>query len=59
MVANIKTVVALSADKATVPINLYGANKLPTDKLFIVANSYTGSDGTKFAVLRYRNVMGR
>ena len=54
----IKRVVALSTDKASSPANLYGATKLTSDKLFIAGNSYSGSDGTRFAVVRYGNVMG-
>lgn len=53
----IKGVVALSTDKASCPINLYGATKLASDKLFIAGNSYSG-DGTRFSVVRYGNVMG-
>jgi UDP-N-acetylglucosamine 4,6-dehydratase (inverting) len=53
----VKRVVALSTDKASSPINLYGATKLASDKLFISGNSYSGSSGTKFAVVRYGNVM--
>lgn len=56
--ANVKRVVALSTDKASSPINLYGATKLASDKLFTAANSYSGAEGTKFAVVRYGNVMG-
>lgn len=55
--ANVKKVVALSTDKASSPINLYGATKLASDKVFISANSYSGN-GTKFSVVRYGNVMG-
>ena len=51
-------VVALSTDKASSPINLYGATKLASDKLFIAGNSYAGSRGTRFSVVRYGNVMG-
>ena len=51
-------VVALSTDKASSPINLYGATKLASDKLFVAANSYSGEHGTKFGVVRYGNVMG-
>jgi len=58
MEANVKKVIALSTDKAAAPVNLYGATKLAADKLFIAANSYTGTQGTKFAVVRYGNVMG-
>jgi UDP-N-acetylglucosamine 4,6-dehydratase len=54
----VKRVVALSTDKASSPINLYGATKLASDKLFIAGNSYSGSDKTRFAVVRYGNVMG-
>ncbi|MDB4842899.1 UDP-N-acetylglucosamine 4,6-dehydratase (inverting) [Gammaproteobacteria bacterium] len=55
---NIKGVVALSTDKASSPINLYGASKLASDKLFVAGNSYSGEKGTKFSVVRYGNVMG-
>jgi len=54
----VKRVVALSTDKACNPINLYGATKLCSDKLFVAANSYSGDSGTKFAVVRYGNVVG-
>ena len=54
----VKKVVALSTDKASSPVNLYGASKLASDKLFIAANAYSGTSGTKFAVVRYGNVMG-
>ena len=54
----IKKVVALSTDKASNPINLYGATKLASDKLFVAANSYTNLNNTKFSVVRYGNVMG-
>jgi UDP-N-acetylglucosamine 4,6-dehydratase len=54
----VKRVVALSTDKASSPINLYGATKLTSDKLFIAGNSYSGSEDTRFAVVRYGNVMG-
>jgi UDP-N-acetylglucosamine 4,6-dehydratase (inverting) len=54
----IKRVVALSTDKASNPINLYGATKLASDKLFIAGNSYAGTHDTRFAVVRYGNVMG-
>ncbi|MDS1140031.1 UDP-N-acetylglucosamine 4,6-dehydratase (inverting) [Pusillimonas sp. SM2304] len=54
----VKRVVALSTDKASSPINLYGATKLASDKLFVAGNSYSGGEGTKFAVVRYGNVMG-
>ena len=51
-------VVALSTDKASNPINLYGATKLASDKLFIAGNSYSGKNDTRFSVVRYGNVMG-
>lgn len=54
----IKRVVALSTDKASNPINLYGATKLASDKLFISGNAYAGTHDTRFAVVRYGNVMG-
>lgn len=54
----IKRVVALSTDKASGPINLYGATKLASDKLFVAANSYSGTHETRFSVVRYGNVMG-
>jgi len=54
----VKSVVALSTDKASSPANLYGATKLTSDKLFIAGNSYSGEHGTKFSVVRYGNVMG-
>jgi len=54
----IKRVVALSTDKASSPINLYGATKLASDKLFVAGNSYSGGHHTRFAVVRYGNVMG-
>ena len=54
----IKRVVALSTDKASNPINLYGATKLASDKLFVAANAYAGSHDTRFSVVRYGNVMG-
>ncbi|NCC54995.1 MAG: UDP-N-acetylglucosamine 4,6-dehydratase (inverting) [Erysipelotrichia bacterium] len=56
--SNVKKVVALSTDKAVNPINLYGGTKLVSDKLFTAANSYSGADGTRFAVVRYGNVAG-
>jgi len=55
---DIKRVVALSTDKASSPANLYGATKLASDKLFVAGNSYSGIDHTRFAVVRYGNVMG-
>src|SRR5690606_30570031 len=54
----VKRVVALSTDKASSPINLYGATKLASDKLFVAGNSYSGGRATRFAVVRYGNVMG-
>ena len=54
----IKRIVALSTDKASNPINLYGATKLASDKLFVAGNSYAGLHDTRFAVVRYGNVMG-
>jgi len=54
----VRRVVALSTDKASSPINLYGATKLASDKLFVAGNSYSGSHDTRFAVVRYGNVMG-
>ena len=54
----VKRVVALSTDKASSPANLYGATKLASDKLFIAGNSYAGDRDTRFAVVRYGNVMG-
>tara|TARA_B110000091_G_scaffold184419_1_gene203677 strand:- start:145 stop:1143 length:999 start_codon:yes stop_codon:yes gene_type:complete len=55
---NVKSVVALSTDKASSPINLYGATKLASDKLFVAGNAYSGEHGTQFSVVRYGNVMG-
>ena len=54
----VKGVVALSTDKASSPINLYGATKLASDKLFVAGNHYAGGKGTHFSVVRYGNVMG-
>lgn len=54
----VKRVVALSTDKASSPVNLYGATKLASDKLFVAGNSYSGGHDTRFAVVRYGNVMG-
>tara|TARA_B100001057_G_C22648289_1_gene871044 strand:- start:21 stop:1019 length:999 start_codon:yes stop_codon:yes gene_type:complete len=54
----VKKVVALSTDKASNPINLYGASKLASDKLFVAGNAYSGEVKTKFSVVRYGNVMG-
>jgi UDP-N-acetylglucosamine 4,6-dehydratase len=55
---NIQRVVALSTDKACAPINLYGATKLASDKLFVAANNISGWNPIKFSVVRYGNVMG-
>jgi UDP-N-acetylglucosamine 4,6-dehydratase (inverting) len=55
---NVKKVVALSTDKAVNPINLYGATKLASDKLFIAANAYSGPHDTTFSIVRYGNVAG-
>ena len=54
----VKRIVALSTDKASSPANLYGATKLTSDRLFVSGNSYSGGHNTKFAVVRYGNVMG-
>jgi UDP-N-acetylglucosamine 4,6-dehydratase/5-epimerase len=54
----VRKVIALSTDKAANPINLYGASKLASDKIFIAANNLSGSLGTRFAVVRYGNVVG-
>ena len=56
--AGVNRVVALSTDKASSPINLYGATKLTADKLFVAANNYSFTYGTTFSVVRYGNVMG-
>jgi UDP-N-acetylglucosamine 4,6-dehydratase len=56
--ANVRRVVALSTDKAANPVNLYGASKLAADKIFVAANHLSGTDGTKFSVVRYGNVIG-
>jgi UDP-N-acetylglucosamine 4,6-dehydratase/5-epimerase len=56
--AGVKKVVALSTDKAANPINLYGASKLASDKIFTAANHLSGARGTRFAVVRYGNVVG-
>ncbi|MGI9518462.1 MAG: UDP-N-acetylglucosamine 4,6-dehydratase (inverting) [Pirellulaceae bacterium] len=56
--AGVEKVVALSTDKAASPINLYGATKLCSDKLFVACNSLSGQSGTRFAVVRYGNVLG-
>lgn len=54
----VERVIALSTDKAAAPVNLYGATKLVSDKLFVAANSYAGGQKTRFAVVRYGNVVG-
>lgn len=54
----VKKVIALSTDKAANPINLYGATKLASDKIFVAANNTSGSIGTRFSVVRYGNVVG-
>ena len=56
--AGVRQVVALSTDKAANPINLYGASKLAADKIFIAANQLSGTNGTRFSVVRYGNVIG-
>ncbi len=56
--SNVSRVIALSTDKAAAPINLYGATKLTSDKLFVSANNYAGHSKTLFSVVRYGNVMG-
>ena len=58
MQSGVMNVIALSTDKAAAPINLYGATKLTSDKLFIAANNYKGWHDIKFSVVRYGNVMG-
>jgi UDP-N-acetylglucosamine 4,6-dehydratase/5-epimerase len=55
---NIKNVVALSTDKASRPVSLYGATKLASDKMFVASNAYSGEHKTRFSVVRYGNVMG-
>jgi len=54
----VKTVIALSSDKAAAPVNLYGATKLCADKLLVAGNSYSGIHNTRFSVVRYGNVLG-
>jgi len=56
--AGVEKVIALSTDKAVSPINLYGASKLASDKIFVAANHLSGSLGTRFSVVRYGNVLG-
>lgn len=58
MSSNVHRVIALSTDKAAAPINLYGATKLASDKLFIAANNHRGSRDIRFSTVRYGNVMG-
>lgn len=58
LATNVKIVIALSTDKAAAPINLYGATKLVSDKLFIAANNIIGNRDLRFSVVRYGNVMG-
>ena len=55
---SVEKVIALSTDKASAPINLYGATKLASDKLFVAANNIVGKRKTRFAVVRYGNVIG-
>ncbi len=56
--SGVDKVVALSTDKAANPINLYGASKLASDKIFVAANNLSGANGTRFSVVRYGNVLG-
>lgn len=56
--SNVRRVIALSTDKACNPINLYGASKLASDKIFVAGNNLSGADGPRFAVVRYGNVVG-
>lgn len=58
LIANVEKVIALSTDKAANPINLYGATKLASDKLFVAANNIAGGHETRFSVVRYGNVVG-
>ncbi|NJN20412.1 MAG: UDP-N-acetylglucosamine 4,6-dehydratase (inverting), partial [Leptolyngbya sp. RL_3_1] len=58
LAANVQKVIALSTDKAANPINLYGATKLASDKLFVAANNMAGGHPTRFSVVRYGNVVG-
>jgi UDP-N-acetylglucosamine 4,6-dehydratase/5-epimerase len=58
LASNVKKVMALSTDKAANPINLYGATKLASDKLFVAANNMVGKQSTSFSVVRYGNVVG-
>lgn len=56
--SGVQKVLAMSTDKATAPVNLYGATKLVAEKLFVQANSYSGANGARFACVRYGNVVG-
>ena len=56
--SGVRRVIALSTDKAANPINLYGASKLASDKIFVAANAIAGNQPTRFAVVRYGNVIG-
>jgi len=58
LACGVKKVIALSTDKAASPVNLYGASKLASDKIFVAANNLSGSVGTRFSVVRYGNVVG-
>jgi UDP-N-acetylglucosamine 4,6-dehydratase len=58
LACGVKRVIALSTDKAASPINLYGASKLASDKIFVAANNLSGSIGTRFSAVRYGNVLG-
>lgn len=58
IVNNVEHVIALSTDKAANPVNLYGASKLASDKIFVAGNNLSGRDGTRFSVVRYGNVIG-
>ena len=58
LATGVQHVVALSTDKACAPINLYGATKLTSDKLFTAANNISGAKNRRFSVVRYGNVMG-
>ncbi len=58
LACGVKKVIALSTDKAANPINLYGASKLASDKIFVAANNMSGNIGTRFSVVRYGNVLG-
>ncbi|HAW74904.1 MAG TPA: UDP-N-acetylglucosamine 4,6-dehydratase (inverting) [Alteromonas australica] len=58
MANDVSTVIALSTDKAANPVNLYGATKLASDKLFVAANNISGASGPRFSVVRYGNVVG-